>query len=204
MTMSTPNQIAANQRNAQKSTGPATPQGKETSSQNARTHGSTSDRVLPNEVASYEQFLTGFTQKYLPEAELERGHVRRLAELQVRIDRSLAAETAIMDQYIDMFRQSEGLSHEEALGRVFSDKECACQIRLVLRYQSQAMRLYNQTKKEHEDKIKARLIAAEAAAQLAAKSEARAAASGIKGKNGFVSSPVSAPAVNETPTPSRT
>ena len=172
--MTTPSQIAANQRNAQMSTGPTTPQGKEASSQNARKHGATSDRVLPWEIASYEQFVTGYTGEFLPEGELEHGRVLRLAELQVRIDRSLAAETAIMDQFIRMFMESEGLSHQEALGRVFSDKECACQLRLVLRYQSQAMRLYNQTKKELQQMIQARLVAAEAAAQVQAKVQSQA------------------------------
>ena len=48
--MTTQAQIDANRRNAQLSTGPKTPEGKATSSQNATQHGLTSQRVvLPDE-----------------------------------------------------------------------------------------------------------------------------------------------------------
>ena len=195
--MSTPNQIAANQRNAQLSTGPVTPQGKETASQNSTKHGLNSTRVMANEVPSFEKFVNAYQGKYGPATEMERGHVRRLAELQVRIDRGIAAETAVFDQNIKRLTEADpNLTFEEAVGRIFMDKESATQMRLVLRYQSQAMRLYKQTQKELEDMIKARLIAAEA--QLAAKTGPSAPASGSG--NGFVSQPV----VNQTSNPSRT
>ena len=203
MSTSTPNQIAANQRNAQLSTGPVTPQGKETASRNSTTHGLTSTRVMANEVPSFEKFVNAYQGKYGPATEMERGHVRRLAELQVRIDRGIAAETAVFDQNIKRLTEADpNLTFEEAVGRIFMDKESATQMRLVLRYQSQAVRLYKQTQKELEDMVKARIIAAEAAAQLQAALKAQAEKSARE--NGFVQQPGGAPAVNQTSNPSRT
>ena len=192
-------QIAANQRNAQLSTGPVTPQGKEAASQNATRHALTTSRVLATEIPSLEKFFTSYTAEYLPATDMERGHVRRLSELQVRIDRSIAAETAVIDQNIKRLLDADpGLTPEDALGRIFMDKESATQMRLILRYQSQAMRLYKQTKKELEDMIKARLIAAEAEASAATEPCPQPGDSPLQ--NGFVSPP----AVNQTSSPSRT
>jgi hypothetical protein len=132
---------------------------------------------------------------------MERGHVRRLSELQVRIDRSIAAETAVIDQNMKIMMDADpDLTPEDALGKIFMNKESATQMRLVLRYQSQAMRLYKQTLKELEDMIKARIMAAEAEAELAAQTEPRAQTTGRPVGNGFVSQP----AVNQNSTPSRT
>ena len=199
--MSTPNQIAANQRNAQLSTGPVTPQGKETASQNSTKHGLASTRVLANEVPSFEKFVNAYQGKYGPATEMERGHVRRLAELQVRIDRGIAAETAVFDQNIKRLTEADpNLTFEEAVGRIFMDKESATQMRLILRYQSQAMRLYKQTQKELEDMIKARLMAAEVEAQFRAAQTAAANRAATQPQIGSVSQP----AVNQTSNPSRT
>ena len=56
--MATLKQIAANRRNAQKSTGPKTPEGQKTVSRNAITHGLTAARavVLPEEQQEFERF----------------------------------------------------------------------------------------------------------------------------------------------------
>jgi hypothetical protein len=193
-------QIAANQRNAQLSTGPVTPQGKETASQNATKHALTTNRVLASEILSLEKFFANYMARFMPATEMERGHVRRLSELQVRIDRLIAAETAVIDQNMKIMMEADpDLTPEDALGKIFMNKESATQMRLVLRYQSQAVRLYKQTLKELEQMIQARLNAAEAAAQLR--------------ENGFVSSPevpsgaggfAGEPVANQNSTPSRT
>ena len=202
--MTSQSQIAANQRNAQLSTGPVTPQGKETASQNATKHSLSSTRVLPSELPSLDQFLSHFSAKYAAAAtDMERGLVRRLAELQVRVDRSLAAETAVIDQNIKRLLAADpDLTPEDALGRIFMEKESATQMRLILRYQSQAMRLYKQTQKELEEMIKGRIFAEEAHAQLEA--ELKAQTEKAARENGFVQQSSPAPAVNQTSNPSRT
>jgi hypothetical protein len=210
--MSTANQIAANQRNAQLSTGPVTPQGKEKTSQNATTHGLTSTRVMANEVTSFEQFLNGLSKEFdNAETASEHGYIRRLAELQVRIDRANAAEVSVMNLCIAKLMESEPeIAFEDALGRIFMDKESASQIRLVLRYQSQVNRAYRQTRRELEQMIEARLIAAEAARQAEAASVQlesganRAAAVQKPSEIGSVSQSAPARAVNQTSSPSRT
>ena len=202
--MTTQPQIAANQRNAQLSTGPVTPQGKQTASQNATKHALTTNRVLAAEIPNLEKFFATYMARFMPATDMERGHVRRLSELQVRIDRSIGAETAVIDQNIKILIEADPeLTFEDALGKIFMNKESATQMRLVLRYQSQAMRLYKQTLKELEDMIKARLIAAEAEAQAQAEHKARSEQSARE--NGFVQQPApTASAVNQTSIPSRT
>jgi hypothetical protein len=202
--MTTQAQIDANQRNAQLSTGPVTPQGKETASQNATKHALTTNRVLASEILSLEKFFANYMARFMPATEMERGHVRRLSELQVRIDRSIAAETAVIDQNMKIMMEAyPDLTPEDALGKIFMNKESATQMRLVLRYQSQAMRLYKQTLKELEEMIKARLIAAEAEAQ--AQAELKAQSEKLSRENGFVQQLApTASAVNQTSIPSRT
>ena len=158
--MATAPQIHANQMNAQKSTGPVTAQGKEIASRNATTHGLTSNKIKAAETVTFEQFLNDFTHTFQPQTDLERALVRRCAEYQVRIDRGMAAEAALMNDCINsLMDEDSGLSYEDALGRVFSDKQCTSRIGLVMRYQAQATRAYRQTRKELEQTIAARRAA---------------------------------------------
>ncbi len=83
--MSTPAQISANQLNAQRSTGPTSPEGKEASSQNRTTHGlsytNTHFYLLPDE--DHEQFgklHLRLKEEHQPQTETERILVRRLCD----------------------------------------------------------------------------------------------------------------------------
>jgi len=71
--MSTDKQIAANQLNAQKSTGPRTPAGKERASANACKHGlSGRDLAMPNEQPyAYDSFRAGLLTSLAPHGPLE-------------------------------------------------------------------------------------------------------------------------------------
>jgi hypothetical protein len=80
--MATPAQIAANRRNALKSTGPKSPETKAIVSQNRRTHGLCGDFVVL-ETESQEQFelaLQKLTTSLNPANDLERELVRDMAE----------------------------------------------------------------------------------------------------------------------------
>ena len=177
-------QINANLMNAQKSTGPVTAQGKAASSRNATTHGLTSNKVKAAEAVTFEQFLNDYTALFQPQTDLERGLVRRCAEYQVRIDRSLEAESSLTNEYVNLMMGLYELSYEDALGRVFMDKEYCMQLRLVMRYQSQATRGYRQTRQELEQLIADRR---EAEQELAGDAPATSDSSAVS-KNGFVSS----------------
>src|SRR6185295_18713256 len=68
--MSTPAQLAANQRNAKLSTGPRTPEGKERSAQNALKHGLTSTApILPSDdPAPFHEFQQDMLQDLNPQS----------------------------------------------------------------------------------------------------------------------------------------
>ena len=72
--MSTSAQIIANQKNAQASTGPRTPEGKAASSQNAIKHGATASRVVLafEDPAEFERVHAEFCRQLRPATFLER------------------------------------------------------------------------------------------------------------------------------------
>jgi superfamily II helicase len=65
--------LAANAANAQRSTGPRTPQGQARSSQNARTHGLTARDLIvaPNESKEFEQLLNGYQTEVQPQGAIQ-------------------------------------------------------------------------------------------------------------------------------------
>jgi hypothetical protein len=95
--MATDKQIAANRRNAQKSTGPRTAEGKRRSRGNAFRHGLTAESVVTvlEDEAAYRKFENAIMRDYTPETALERGLVVRLASLLWRLRRAVAIETGL-------------------------------------------------------------------------------------------------------------
>lgn len=79
--MSSDRQIATNQRNAQQSTGPRTPEGKAKVAVNAVKHGLTArDVVLMNETADeFESFRRALVADMAPQGELEQALAERIA-----------------------------------------------------------------------------------------------------------------------------
>jgi hypothetical protein len=71
--MSSTAQIAANQKNAQASTGPRTPEGKAASSQNALKHGGTASRVVLafEDPAEFDRVHSEFLRQLKPVTDLE-------------------------------------------------------------------------------------------------------------------------------------
>ena len=92
-------QIEANRRNALKSTGPTTPEGKERSSCNAVRHGLTAETVIAVLESSedYETFEATVISDYNAETAVERQLVLRLASVLWRLRRATSMETAIFD-----------------------------------------------------------------------------------------------------------
>src|SRR5262245_29765862 len=92
-------QIEANRRNALKSTGPITPEGKERSSCNAVRHGLTAETVIAviESSTDYEAFEATVISDYNAETAVERQLVLRLASALWRLRRATSMETAIFD-----------------------------------------------------------------------------------------------------------
>jgi len=97
--MSSLKQIAANRRNALKSTGPTTPEGKDRSRCNAVRHGLTAETVIATieDAEDYQAFEATVTADYDAESAVERELVLRLASVLWRLRRATGIETAIFE-----------------------------------------------------------------------------------------------------------
>jgi hypothetical protein len=91
-------QFEANRRNAQKSTGPKTEEGKRQSRRNAMRHGLCAETVIETveDVDDYKGFEAAITADFDAETAVERELVLRLASLLWRIRRATAIETDLI------------------------------------------------------------------------------------------------------------
>lgn len=96
--MATSKQIAANRRNAQKSIGPKTPEGRAIVSRNAITHGLTAARavVLPEEQAEFDRFAAALRAEWGPQGPAEQFHVDRMIDCAWRLQRVTRLETGVL------------------------------------------------------------------------------------------------------------
>jgi hypothetical protein len=92
-------QIEANRRNALKSTGPTTPEGKESSRRNALRHGLSAETVISTleDAEDYQAFEATVTADYEAESAVERELVLRLASVLWRLRRATGIETALFE-----------------------------------------------------------------------------------------------------------
>jgi hypothetical protein len=97
--MSSLKQIEANRRNALKSTGPTTPEGKERSRCNAIRHGLTAETVIAalEDVKDYQAFEAAVIADYDAESAVERELVLRLASVLWRLRRATGIETSLFE-----------------------------------------------------------------------------------------------------------
>jgi hypothetical protein len=107
--MSSLKQIAANRRNALKSTGPVTPEGKERSRRNAVRHGLTAETVIAalEDAEDYQGFEAAVIADYDAESAVERELVLRLASVLWRLRRATSIETALFEALA-----AEPINHE--------------------------------------------------------------------------------------------
>jgi hypothetical protein len=91
-------QLEANRRNALKSTGPKTEDGKQQSRRNAIKHGLTAETVIEplENPEEYRTFEAEIASEYLPQTPVERELVHRLASLFWRIRRATSIETGLL------------------------------------------------------------------------------------------------------------
>jgi hypothetical protein len=97
-------QIEANRRNALRSAGPKTDDGKQRASQNAVHHGLTAETVIvPLEDADdYQAFEQAVTADYVAETAVERELVLRLASLLWRLRRATSIETGLLQMQLEI------------------------------------------------------------------------------------------------------
>ena len=95
--MSSFRQIEANRRNAQRSTGPVTEEGKKRSRRNAVRHGLTAETVIDalEDAEDYAAFQMAVTGDYDPQSPVERELVLRLASVLWRLRRATAIESGL-------------------------------------------------------------------------------------------------------------
>jgi hypothetical protein len=102
--MTTKEQIAANRRNAKKSTGPTSPAGKAASSMNNLRHGlSARTVILPGESPDeFNEILAGLQQEYQPQSSSEHYLVREAAVAQWKLGRAAAYEASCCKENPDL------------------------------------------------------------------------------------------------------
>lgn len=120
--MTSKRQIAANRRNAQRSTGPRSLAGKLRSRANAFRHGLTAETVVSvfENPADYREFEDLVINQYDPRSVIERQLVLRLSSLLWRLRRATAIETGLlhiqgqimMDRRADGLRRTKSLRHQ--------------------------------------------------------------------------------------------
>src|SRR5665647_797703 len=102
-------QIEANRRNALKSTGPTTREGKERSRCNAVRHGLTAETIIAalEDSKDYEAFEAAVISDYDAESTVERELVLRLASVLWRLRRATGIETALFESVSEDPRQND-------------------------------------------------------------------------------------------------
>src|SRR5450830_96941 len=116
--MSSLKQIEANRRNALKSTGPTTPEGKERSRCNAVRHGLTAETVIAalENWEDYQTFEAAVISDYDAESAVERELVLRLASVLWRLRRATGIETALFELMTEDSSRHEHRPSRENLG----------------------------------------------------------------------------------------
>jgi len=182
--MATEAQMNANRQNAQKSTGPRSPEGKTISSRNSLVHGMTSGKFLPPDADPNEffQLLDQFRGRFQPFDEAEDALVERLvaAEFKMRSVRYLdaglfhfqAESNPLPEQY-----NKEGRTDPKAWA-FYSDAKYYNAFSKLIRYEGFLQRESSRALRELfmvQDERRARLAEAAAAEREAAAAEAEAA-----------------------------
>ncbi len=130
--MSTAAQMAANQANAQHSTGPKTPQGRAAIAQNNFRHGFTGAfRILPGEKqAEFDMLLLSFRNQHQPSTEFEGTLVEKMAQHFWLAQRALSLQDTCNRATVESSDNSTGSAAPVLY------KNAQNQLALYLRYQT--------------------------------------------------------------------
>ncbi|MEK7406133.1 MAG: hypothetical protein AAB225_13585, partial [Acidobacteriota bacterium] len=113
--MSSEQKVQANRRDARRSTGPKTPEGKAVVSVNAQKHGLVSRAiVLPEENRQeFQELLEGFRSQFQPQNPAEEFLVRQMAAADWRLRRITRIETGLITDRLDDLRDDLELDGPE-------------------------------------------------------------------------------------------
>jgi hypothetical protein len=139
--------VAANRRNAKRSTGPRTVAGKRRASRNAIKHGLCSTRaVLPGEcAATYATFVRELEDEFQPRTPMQHSLLPHIANLMWRLDRLPQAQADMFERELKKCDRRKKLTSAQVLARRFSDAPADNGFMLLNRYEaslrSQLLRL---------------------------------------------------------------
>src|SRR6476659_5322484 len=116
--MISPFRFQANRRNALRSTGPKTEEGKQRSRANAVRHGLTAETIVASleDAEDYKAFEAVVISDYCAETAVARELVLRLASLLWRLRRATAIETQLLDMQAEVSRTNHLGAETEQLG----------------------------------------------------------------------------------------
>ena len=143
-----------NAHNAQKSTGPSTPAGRQRASMNAFKHGLTGNRMIlqAHEHEAYERLATELTNDLTPGTEQERQLVQKLIDCHTRLNRIAALDGNILN--FGLTQNESGADHDDALETITAQCrswiENADSFEKLGRYESRISRQMLQYTKELE------------------------------------------------------
>jgi hypothetical protein len=153
--MATESQINANRRNAQKSTGPKTPEGKARSRQNGLQHGLTAQTcMLENEdPEALLELLQELQEKYDPQDTDEDFLLERMAKARFKYNRIMPLEAAILNLRLAVDRAPKEL--QEAQGQAgrrawayMRDANGGNALSKLSRYETTQLREYDRAREE--------------------------------------------------------
>jgi hypothetical protein len=129
--MATRKQVAANRRNAQRSTGPKTPEGKAAVRLNALKHGLCAEDavVFGEDEEAFDDLRDSFLDHLQPVGPLEAALVRQIVTAQWRLARCRKLETGffelgLIDHKDDLELDYNGLTSKDKLAHVFRRDAC--------------------------------------------------------------------------------
>jgi hypothetical protein len=155
--MASQSQINANRINAQKSTGPKTPEGKAKSRRNALRHGLTAKACMladedPNDLLD---MIAEIGEKFDPQDTDEDFLVQRMAEARIRYNRIMPLEASIfnlrlvVDKAPDPLMEAQGLSCQRAWAYM-RDANGGNALSKLSRYETTLLREYDRSRHELE------------------------------------------------------
>ena len=161
--MATQAQIDANRRNAQKSTGPKTPEGKARSRRNGLKHGLTAEACMladenPEDLLD---LLEELREKYDPQDTDEEFLIERMAKARFKYNRVMPLEAGIfnlrleVDQAPDFLVKAQGEAAQRAWAYM-RDANGGNALSKLARYETSLLREYDRSRQELEKMQKAR------------------------------------------------
>ena len=162
-------QIAANRKNAGRSCGPKTPEGKDASRGNALKHGLTAVKLFPeHEAAEVERRTLAFVEELDPSGEVGVVLARHAARMSVRMERCAEHEKAMLTgrvrRALDEFVPPEGVTDPAEVAKLRAEVErralfdASKEASLARKYEASAERGFFRALKElrlHERRMKA-------------------------------------------------